>query len=289
MNIGRRIKESFMHLKAILTQRYYFEDFQRVYPDGVRFDKRGRLRPTSPNDVKNYLNHIKFYKFAAQFVEGKQVVDIGCGSGYGCEFLSQSGVVRISGADISEKAIDFARSRYGYCAEFTVHGITDLNTYADGVFDVTICSEVLEHIKEYGRECESIQELKRITKAGGLLVIATPNSELLSEHGFSFEEIQKLCANYFNRFWIFENALVPFGNRRQLWEKRQASGRTGIIVTQNIIVSETVLPQGVVPEIKQGLPPGSLNLDHYKVNTNLLHNTHSWVVLAIKDPPNVCI
>jgi len=30
------------------------------------------------------LNHLKFYRFAAQFVRGKRVGDIGCGSGYGC-------------------------------------------------------------------------------------------------------------------------------------------------------------------------------------------------------------
>jgi 2-polyprenyl-3-methyl-5-hydroxy-6-metoxy-1,4-benzoquinol methylase len=286
MNVARRIRDGVMWVKSRMARRYYFEDFHRVYPDGVRFDRRGRLRPAVSSDIPNYLNHVKFYRFAAQFVGGKEAADVGCGSGYGCEILSRSGAARVCGADISEKAIEFARSRYGHCAEFTVQGITNLAAYPDEAFDVTICSEVLEHIKEYGMERRAMQELRRITKVGGLLAMVTPNSELMPAHGFSFEEIRKLCADHFDRFCIFENALVPFGDRRHLWERRRASGRTGVIVTESIIVSETVLPEGAIPEFKRGLTPGRLSLAHYEIDTSLLHNTHSWVVVAVKDSPD---
>jgi len=79
-------------------RKHYFEDFiedyDRVYPDRLVFNIFGRRREYSRLDRINYLNHQKFYKFAAQFVKGKVVCDIGCGSGHGCEILKKSGALR---------------------------------------------------------------------------------------------------------------------------------------------------------------------------------------------------
>ena len=106
-----------------------------------------------------------------------------------------------------------------------MQGITDLNLFADNQFDLVICSEVLEHIKEYGKEDQAVNELKRITRPSGVIVIGTPNKKLLPDHGFSFEEMDPLMKK-------------PAGLHRV----------------------------------------GSLN-----VNTALLHNTHSWAIVSIKD------
>jgi len=73
------------------------------------------------------LNHLKFYRFAAQFVRGKRVGDFGCGSGYGCKIFSDEGAVAVRGADASKEAIDFARQRYSSVADFTVQSITALD------------------------------------------------------------------------------------------------------------------------------------------------------------------
>ena len=282
MNVGHRIRNHAAHWLARATGRYYSEDFVRVYPDGIRFDRRGRLRNSTPNDIKNYLNHVKFYQFAAQFVRDRTVADIGCGSGYGCQILSSAGAAEVHGADISREAIQFARSRYGDCAKFTVQGVTALDEFTDGSVDVTVSSEVLEHIKEYRLEKQAMREIMRITKPGGLIVVGTPNSELLGGHGFSFDEINGLFEQHFERFVLLENALLPFGVKRHLWDDRLRSGRTGVVVSEEIIVAETVVPEGAVPEFKQGVPPGILSLGNYNVDTRLLHNTHSWVVLGVR-------
>ena len=71
-----------------------------------------------------------------------------------------------------------------------------------------------------GVEQKAIDELKRITKNDGLVIIATPNSEMLDEHGFSYDELQALCKNNFSNFCIFENAFIPAGDAKTLWEAR---------------------------------------------------------------------
>lgn len=278
----RKLLERLGHLYGRISGKYYSEDFVRVYPDGIHFNRRGSQKPATRTDINNFLNHQKVYRFAAQFARGATVADIGCGSGHGSALLKDAGAARVFGADASARAIRFARQHFGNTAEFSVQGITDMNLYPDDRHDLTVCSEVLEHIKEYGKEEQALKEIRRITRPGGVIVIGTPNSELLGDHGFSFEEMEGLMKKYFTHYCIFENALVPFGSSKKLWERRVQEGRTGVVVTEAINLSETVLPKGEVPELKSGIPAGIYRVGNIEVDTTLLHNTHSWAVVALK-------
>ena len=265
---------------ARMTRRYYFEDYVRVYPEGIAFDEHGRKFLVDETGKKNFLNHLKFYRFAAQFVESKRVADVGCGSGYGCELLKSGGAVTVYGSDISKAAIKFAKEQYGASIDFVVQGITDMKAYEDSFVDVAVCSEVLEHVKEYGAEHQAIQELKRITRGDGLMIMGTPNAEMLGDHGFSFEEMVALLRPHFAHFCIFENAFIPSGEARKSWDRRLEEGKVGVIISENINVSESVWTEATEPEIKQGLPTGKYLFCGQGIDTTLLHNTHSWVIVA---------
>jgi hypothetical protein len=140
---------------------------------------------------------------------------------------------------------------------------------------------VLEHIKEYSKEELALGELQRITKDKGLIIIGTPNSEMLEDHGFSLNEVRHLFGKLFSEYCIFENALVPFGNKKALWEERFSRGDVGIIVSEKIRLTETVLPDWQAPELKKGLKPCVYRFINYDIDTGLLHNTHSWVIMAL--------
>jgi SAM-dependent methyltransferase len=210
------------------------------------------------------------------------VVDVGCGSGHGTEILAGAGASVVHACDASRRAIEFARRRFGQFAQFSTQRITHLRDYADAAFDVTVSSEVLEHIKEYGKERDALAELCRVTRPNGIVVIGTPNAELLGDHGFSFDEIRTLMRSRFTDFVIFENALVPFGASRTSWVARSEAGNTGVIISEAIDLDETVLPQGVAAELKRGLSPGWYEAGSLRIETSTLHNTHSWVVVARK-------
>lgn len=244
-------------------------------------NRLGIRRPASRLTRNNYLNHRKFYEFAAQFAGGNRAADIGCGSGYGCAILDQAGASAVSGCDLSKRAIRFARARYLDAAVFSVQGNTELHGYAANEFDLTICSEVLEHIKEYGKDAKALRELFRITRAGGVVVVGTPNTEMYPDHGFSFDELDDLFSKQAEQYVIFENALVPAGERAELWGRRSKEGRTGVVVSQLIDFSETYLPDPGARRVKEGAAPGEWRLGPYRIDTTLLHNTHSWVVVAL--------
>lgn len=282
--IIKKIYNSVTHLIGRISGQFYFEDYIRVYPDDVNFDRFGHNIPANRNTKNNFLNHKKFYGFVSQFVKDKIIADIGCGSGFGCEIIKVAGAKKVYGCDISKKSVEFAIKRYKNYAEFSIQGITNLHLYQNQYFDIAISSEVLEHIKEYQKEDDAIKELKRITKKDGLIIVSTPNSELSGDHGFYFNEIDHLFKKNFRKYCIFENALLPFDEKgKKKFERRITNRETGIIVSEQINLSETVLPDNALPLIKQGLSIGTFTFENIKINTESLHNTHSWIVIAIND------
>lgn len=277
------LSEVFTHAWARLRGRTYSEDYIRVYPDGIHYNPLGWKNRASEDDLKNFKNHLKVYAFTAQFVPHKVAVDVGCGSGYGADYLvSPGGAAKVYACDASKAAIKFAKGRYGSRVLFAQMSATKMSSYPDHFADVTVSSEVLEHVKEFGAEGEVVSEIRRITKPKGIVVLGTPNSEMFPDHGFSYAEIDGLLKDNFRTYCLFENALVPFSRMgRDSWELRAMSGRHGVIVSERLDFGETVIPSGVTVQTKVGIDPGPFQLGELTFDTSLLHNTHSWLAVAI--------
>ena len=52
--------------------------------------------------------------------------------------------------------LSLPKRNFSEFANFQVCGITDLSIYEGDRFDLITCSEVLEHIKEYGKERDTL-------------------------------------------------------------------------------------------------------------------------------------
>src|SRR5690349_14419412 len=61
---------------------------------------------------ENFASHRKVYEFAAQFVEGKTILDCGSGTGYGTALLMDKGARSAIGIDYDEEAIRFSEQRF---------------------------------------------------------------------------------------------------------------------------------------------------------------------------------
>ena len=254
------------HLIGKLKGTYYFEDNVRVYenvPD------------------RNYLNHSKVYHLASQFVKNKRCIDVGCGSGYGSKILLNSGASAVSGIDASEKALNYAKSKYKDDRLEFRQMFLPKTDYPDNTYDFCICTEVLEHLKEYGKHEETIVEINRITKPGGIIILATPNSELLGDHGFYYDELFSLMGNHFINFLFFENSFIPKDKSKNIWIKREKENRVGLIFTKSIKLNESVTGELYKEYIKKSNVEENIIWMEKNISLQFLHNTHSFVVIAL--------
>jgi len=128
----------------------------------------------SPLAYVLYLRHLRAYEFAGSIIgENCNVLDIGCGEGYGAAYLANSSpTINITALDVREDSIKHAQNKYPLknCQyiHYDGHGIPQ----QDSSFDVVLCFQVIEHIKDdYG----FISETHRLLKPNGVLIMTTPN------------------------------------------------------------------------------------------------------------------
>jgi SAM-dependent methyltransferase len=114
-----------------------------------------------------HLMHVATYQYALKYVEGKRVLDYGCGSGYGSHILAKK-ADNVVAVDMSIEAIEYAKNNYS-SNNLVFKSISELS---DEKFDVITSFQVIEHVpngKKY------LDKLKCLLNPGGCLIISTPN------------------------------------------------------------------------------------------------------------------
>lgn len=168
------------------------------------------------NGTNAYLEHSERYNFAAQYVEGKIVLDLACGVGYGSKILSDSKPSKIFGCDISSESIKYANEHYANNnIKFETMNATNLQ-FPDSFFDCIISFETIEHVPEYKKV---LNEFHRVLKNDGLLIISTPNKDVTSKgrdkpinpfhfKEFTVNEFSDLLNNLFTNVNLFSQLLI---------------------------------------------------------------------------------
>lgn len=167
-----------------------------------------RKRPPPPERIDPatevsgiVAHHLAKYEFASAHGANATVLDIGCGLGYGTAFLAQNVALAVGG-DVALDPISHARARYGGSgARFVCMNAMSIG-FADAVFDLITCFEVLEHLVDPDRH---LAEAARVLKPNGTYVVSTPqpgwggSPEIneFHEHEFTRDELLSLLKNHF--------------------------------------------------------------------------------------------
>ena len=130
--------------------------------------------PATPAEHCLRLMHLRAYDEAVSHAAGRDVLDVGCNTGYGT--LRFTPVARrVVGVDVSPRAIDAARRRApGGRPEFVLTTGFDL-PFPDDSFDLVTSFQVLEHVPD---PIAYLGEIKRVTRSGGTVILATPNAAI---------------------------------------------------------------------------------------------------------------
>lgn len=103
-------------------------------------------------------------------VDGRRVLDVGCGSGLYAAELAQRGA-DVVGFDNSAKLVQHARQRAGSRADLRVHDVRNpLDWLGDESVDRAIMALVLHHLED---PVPALRELHRVLKPAGRLVVST--------------------------------------------------------------------------------------------------------------------
>ncbi len=119
-----------------------------------------------------YLRHLFAYEYALSFIqENANVLEVGCGEGYGTFFLSKH-AKKVTGIDVDEDSILDARKKYegNNCSFQKYDGFTI--PFDDSSFDLIVSFQVIEHVQNVDRY---LKEIKRVLKPGGTFLLTTPN------------------------------------------------------------------------------------------------------------------
>jgi SAM-dependent methyltransferase len=119
--------------------------------------------------------HLARYQFAARYVKDNVIVDCASGTGQGTDCFLRAGARYVYAFDVSESAVNAARSQYASApVEFQIGDALHL-PLADESADIFISLETIEHIED---DAAFVEEIVRVLKPNGLLICSTPNRAL---------------------------------------------------------------------------------------------------------------
>ncbi len=130
-----------------------------------------RCVPWAPDSQVVY-EHLHRYLWAARFVAGRRVLDLGSGEGFGAAILADT-AERVVGIEIDERTVEHSTLNYaGEKIEFHLGDARDLSRFEDDSFDVVVAFETIEHVDDHERVLE---EIGRVLTSDGVLAISTPD------------------------------------------------------------------------------------------------------------------
>lgn len=147
------------------------------------------------------------YHFASSFCEGKNVLEVACGSGQGLGYLTKK-AKKIIGVDIDKKLLEIANKYYhGRDKIQLMQADAQQLPFEDKSFDVVILYEAIYYLS-YPEKF--IEESYRILQDGGMIFICTVNKDWhdfnpspYSTKYFSAKELYSLLKQKFYKVEIY--------------------------------------------------------------------------------------
>ena len=121
------------------------------------------------NQVNYHKKGTRAYEASKLIRKGDNILDVGCGDGALFHLIKEK-CKDYYGTDISKTALSLLKEK-------KVHtNIVNLNKeklpFKDNLFDYTVCLDVIEHVFD---PVKLIDELFRVTKPTGYVILSTPN------------------------------------------------------------------------------------------------------------------
>lgn len=179
-----------------------------------------RVSHHEPSDNVNYQRHLIAYKEAEKVISG-DVLEIGCGEGYGMALLAPQAK--------TYKAVDkylpkIKAEDLGDTVSFEQMNLPPLAGMEANVYDQIFSFQVIEHIED---DELFVAEMHRVLKSGGKAVITTPNIKMSLTRNpwhireYTVAQLASLMSKYFSKVEM----MGVFGNEKVMdyYKENEAS------------------------------------------------------------------
>lgn len=122
-------------------------------------------------DIENYWfrRHEVVYQRLAERCVGREVLEAGCGEGYGADLIADV-ARRVIAVDYDESAVAHVRARYPR-VDVMQANLAQL-PLPDSSVDIVVNFQVIEHLWD---QTQFVVECARVLRPSGLLMMSTPN------------------------------------------------------------------------------------------------------------------
>lgn len=163
---------------------------------------------------ENYLDYEKYPEYqlngrvalAIKWLpkECQNILDGGCAFGYATRFFAKHSK-KVTGIDPNNEFVDIAKKRYPEL-KFKKAGLEKIPCQ-DEEFDCVVINDVLEHVED---EEASLNEIYRVLKKGGSLIITTPHKGLFGflDPDNYFYYFRKYFPKTYNKINIIRNKKI---------------------------------------------------------------------------------
>ncbi|MDQ1295353.1 MAG: Methyltransferase family protein [Actinomycetota bacterium] len=175
-------------------------------------------------------------------VDGRRILDAGCGSGPLSAALRDRGAL-VSGFDLSTAMIELARARLGEDADLIVHDLAEPLPYHDAAFDDVVSSLVLHYLQDW---TAPLAELRRVLKPGGRLILSVNHPFLykMMNRAADYFEVAEFSYDYehASRTVVYTNWHRPL---QAMWDAFMAAGFRIAVISEPPVAADT--PKELLP------------------------------------------
>ena len=180
--------------------------------DHINCPIRPRVSLDNPEEPLEMIGFtIARYKFACKWMrETDDVLEVGCGEGFGCNFFSRH-VRTVTGLDIDEELIERCARRYSRDnLEFVAGDVIYPADPPEPRFHAVVSFEMIEHVgQEEGRRM--VANCAACLRDRGLLILSTPRARedrsVSRQHmhvfEYDYDTLVSTLAPHFERVTVF--------------------------------------------------------------------------------------
>ena len=148
----------------------------------VNFEGIESIQNLYDTNFESWINHPRATVRSAYLrllgdVNGKYILDAGCGCGIDCLELSKRGAIGY-GIDVSAVSIEQSRKLFGDNSSWMFNCCYIMSFKPEVLFDVVLCSMVVMHHKNLSA---TLRNLSSFLKPGGQLLLVTNNPYLVCQ------------------------------------------------------------------------------------------------------------